>query len=205
MRIRIQSVPSPFDDPRVTPAAVEALIRAEAMGLLSGEITRLDESAMRGLGRGMAEAGIGSAFLSELGHSPNSDPAALAALLERINGVLDESPAPEHEWPALRDVLGLEPLAGLLGISISSARRYASRARRTPDPVADRLHFLALVVGDLIGAYNDVGVRRWFRRERRRLDGRAPVELLSGFWRPDDDGPRRVRDLARALRPSPAT
>ena len=205
MGIQIQSVLSPFDDPRVTPAAVGALIRAEAMGLLSGEITCLDESAMRGLGKGMAEAGIGGAFLSELNHSPNADPAALAVLLEMVNGVLDESPAPEHEWPALRDVLGLESLAGLLGISISSARRYASRARRTPDSVADRLHFLALVVGDLTGAYNDVGIRRWFRRERRQLDGRAPVELLSGYWRPDDDGPHRVRDLARALGPSPAT
>ena len=205
MSVRIQSIQSPFDDPRVTPAAVGALIRAEAMGLLSGEITRLDESAMQGLERGMAEAGIGAALLSELSHSPNADPAALAALLERVNGALDESPAPAHEWPALQDLLGLESLAELLGISVSSARRYASRARRTPDSVADRLHFLALVVGDLAGAYNDVGVRRWFRRRRSRLDGRAPVDSLSGSWRPDDDGPRRVRDLARALGPSPAT
>lgn len=205
MGIRIQSVLSPFDDPRVMPAAVGALIRAEAMGLLSGEIICLDESAMRGLEKGMAEAGIGGAFLAELAYSPNSDPAVLAALLQRVNGALDESPAPAHEWPALQNVLGLESLAGLLGISVSSARRYASRARRTPDSVADRLHFLALVVGDLAGAYNDVGVRRWFHRRRRRLDGCAPVELLSGSWRPDDDRPRRVRDLARALGPSPAT
>ena len=125
-------------------------------------------------------------------------PAALAALLERVNGVLDESPALKHEWPTLRDVLGLESLAGLLGISIPSARR-------TPDSVAARLHFLALVVGDLAGDDNDVGVRRWFRCGRRRLDGRAPVELLSGSWRPDDDEPRQVRDLARALGPSSAT
>ena len=92
----------------------------------------------------------------------------------------------------------MESLAGLLGISIPSARR-------TPDSVAARLHFLALVVGDLASDDNDVGVRRWFRCGRRRLDGRAPVELLSGSWRPDDDEPRQVRDLARALGPSSAT
>ena len=129
---------------------------------------------------------------------------ALAASLGRVDGVPGESPAPAHEWPALQDLLGLESLAELLGISISSARRYAARARRTPDSVADRLHFLALVVVDLAGAYNDVGVRRWFHRRRSRLGGRAPVELLRGRWRPDDDGPRRVQDLARALGPSPA-
>ena len=128
---------------------------------------------------------------------------ALAASLGRVDGMPGESPAPAHEWPALQDLLGLESLAELLGISISSARRYASRARRTPDSVADRLHFLALVV-DLAGAYNDVRVRRWFHRRRSRLGGRAPVELLRGLWRPDDGGPRRVQDLARALGPSPA-
>ena len=113
--------------------------------------------------------------------------------------------APAHEWRALQGVLGVELLARLLGISRSSARRYISGRRATPDVVAARLHFLALVVGDLAGAYNDIGVRRWFDRTRERLDGSTPAQALGGEWSPEDDGPRRVRDLAQALASSPAT
>ena len=203
--IHIQSVQSPFDDPTVMPVAIAALSRADAMGLLSGEIACLDDAAMRGLGTGMAEAGIGRDFLPELQSLSAGNPARLCALLGKINQALDESPAPTHEWQALQQVLGLELLARLLGISVSSARRYYSGARSTPDPVAARLHFLAFVVGDLAGAYNDIGVRRWFDRPRKPLGGTAPARLLVEDWSPDDEGPRRVRELARALRSSPAT
>ena len=105
----------------------------------------------------------------------------------------------------MQHVLGLELLARLLGISESSARRYLSGSRSTPDSVAARLHFLAFVVGDLGGAYNDIGVRRWFDRPRRRLDGSTPAETLGERWSPDDEDARRVRDLARALLSSPVT
>ena len=98
------------------------------------------------------------------------------------NEPLDESPVPANEWPALHKVLGPELLARLVGISASSMRRYLSGIRPTPDAVAARLHFLALVVGDLAGAYNDVGVRRWFERSRQRLGGSAPARLLAEDW-----------------------
>ena len=175
------------------------------MGLLPRQITCLDDTAMQGLETGMAEAGIGQTFLSELQRLPCSDPARLSALLERINEVLDESPAPAHEWRALQGTLGLDLLAKLLDISPSSARRYLSGSRTTPDTVAARLHFLAFVVGDLSGAYNDIGVRRWFDRVRRRLDGSSPAQMLAHGWSPDDEDPQRVRELARALVSSPVT
>ena len=203
--LHIQSVRSPFDDPKLASAAIAALSRADAMGLLSRQITCLDDSAMRGLETGMAEAGIGQSFLSELQRLPCSDPTRLSALLEKINEALDQSPAPAHEWRSLQSVLGLDLLARLLGISQSSARRYLSGNRSTPDAVAARLHFLAFVVGDLAGAYNDIGVRRWFDRRRKRLDGETPAQMLTDEWSPDDDAPRRVRELARALASSPAT
>ncbi len=203
--LHIQSVRSPFDDPRVASAAVAVLSRADAMGLLSRRIVCLDDSAMLGLETGMTEAGIGRAFLSELRSRPRPAPARLSAVLEKINEALDESPVPVREWPALEGVLGLDLLARLLGVSRSSARRYLSGARATPDAVAGRLHLLALVVGDLAGAYNDVGVRRWFDRPRKMLDGATPALSLGEGWSPDDDGPRRVRELARALASSPAT
>ena len=61
------------------------------------------------------------------------------------------------------------------------------------------MHFLALAVGDLAGAYNDIGIRRWFERKRTVLEGRAPAAVLRGKWQPEDPGPLQVRDLARAL------
>ena len=117
----------------------------------------------------------------------------------------DQSPAPAYEWRTLPDTLGLDLLTRLLGISQSSARRYISGRRSTPDAVADRLHFLAFVVGDLAGAYNDLGVRRWFDRRRERLNGNTPAEELGDEWSPGDEAPQRVRELARALLSSPAT
>ena len=197
--LHIQSVRSPFDDPKLASTAIGALSRADAMGLLSRQITCLDDNAMLGLETGMAEAGIGQTFLSELRRLPRSDPTRLSILLEKINEALEQSPAPAHEWRTLQSALGLELLPWLLDISQSSARRYLSGSRSTPDTVAARLHFLAFIVGDLSGAYNDIGVRRWFDRPRKQLDGCTPALLLAPGWLPDQEGPRRVRELAHTL------
>ena len=144
-------------------------------------------------------------FLGELRQPARTDPAHLAAVLAEIHDALDESPAPATEWPALHEILGADLLARLVGISASSTRRYLEGARATPDAVAARLHFLALVVADLAGAYNDIGVRRWFERPRKRLGGSSPARLLAEGWLPDDDGPSRVRELAAGLASSLAT
>ena len=111
----------------------------------------------------------------------------------------------DSEWPALRRVLGVDLLARLLCISTVSLRRYLSGVRGTPDDVAVRLHALALVVGDLAGAYNDAGIRHWFVRPRTALGNRPPADVLTTGWQPDDSGPRQVRGLARALTASSAT
>jgi len=203
--LHIQSVRSPFDDPRLASAAIGALTRADAMGLLPSPVTCLDHTAIQGLETGMAEAGIGRGFLAELQRMSRSDAALLSTLLKKINEALDQSPAPAHEWRTLQAILGMELLTRLLGVSLSSMRRYISGSRSTPDAIAARLHFLAFIVGDLGGAYNDIGVRRWFDRPRERLDGDTPARALGHEWSPEDDGPRRVRDLARALISSPAT
>ena len=129
----------------------------------------------------------------------------MAPMLEEMQGALGESPMPATEWPALQEVLGAELLATLVGTSASSVRRYLAGARATPDAVAVRLHFLALVVADLAGAYNDIGIRRWFGRARKRLGGSSPAHLLRGDWWPDDDGPNGVRELAASLAGSPVT
>ncbi|MDE0419698.1 MAG: hypothetical protein OXK76_02265 [Gammaproteobacteria bacterium] len=203
--VQLESVRSPFDDPRVASRAVATLIRADAMGLVPRKITCLDDSAIRCLGMGLERAGICRRYLPELHQPASTDPARLAVVLDEIRDALDASPAPATEWPALHEVLGAEMLARLVGVSASSARRYLAGTRPIPDAVAVRLHFLALVVADLAGAYNDIGVRRWFERPRKRLGGSSPARLLAEDWSPDDDGPSRVRKLAAALASSPAT
>ena len=156
---------------------------------------------MEALEARLAEAGIARLVRRPVG----SDPAQTAGWLRVLHEALAGSPVPASEWPALSRSLGLELTARFVGVSLSSARRYASGARATPDAVAARVHFLALVVGDLAGAYNEIGVRRWFDRRRAALGGRSPAEVLGGSWKPDDDGPKQVRKLAAALGFSPAT
>jgi hypothetical protein len=133
------------------------------------------------------------------------EPKLLEQYLDQVTEALEASPVPASEWKQLIRVLGIDMLDKLLGISAASIRRYARTIRHTPDDVAARLHWLALVVGDLAGAYNEIGIRQWFARKRAQLDGRTPAQLLAGEWTPDDPGPQRVRTLAHALAGSPAT
>ena len=88
--LQIQFVRPPFDEPQLASAAIAALSRADAMGLLSQQITCLDNSAMQGLQQGMAEAGIGRTLLANLHRQPCSDPVPLLALLKKINEALDQ-------------------------------------------------------------------------------------------------------------------
>ena len=205
--IRIESAKAPFTSPRIAFQAVTALGRADAMGLLPADehIETLDLPAFRKAVRHIHRAGIARNIQLDMGEDDANLGSGLEQSLEHLNLALEESPAPEFEWNRVTDVLGPELLSRLLGISPSSLRRYKAAARTTPDDVAERLHFLSLIVGDLSGAYNEIGIRQWFERKRAQLDGRTPLEWLKARWKPAQPGPRRVQDLARALVASPAT
>jgi len=202
--IQIESVKAPFTSPRLAFQAMTALGRADAMGLLPADehIQTLDLISFRKAVRHILRVGIARNIRLDLTDASGSN---LERTLEHLNLALEESPVPEFEWNRLAEVLGLELLGRLLGISATSIRRYRANARTTPDEVAERLHFLSLVVGDLAGAYNEIGMRQWFERKRSQLDGRTPLDFLKGRWKPAQPGPRRVQDLARALVASPAT
>lgn len=199
-QIQIESVLDPLDDPELVVFGVEALKLAEAMGLLPADesVRELGLPAMRRVAGLVGEAGIGMASAATLARARPSRAQVLEALRSLVDA-LEESPSPRSEWPALAEMLEPERLAILLDVSLSSVRRYASGSRPTPDDVAARLHFVAKVVADLLGAYNEVGVRRWFERPRQALAGRRPTDVLAGRWDPDDEGPRTVRSLARSL------
>ncbi|MBL8342677.1 MAG: hypothetical protein JNL30_14505 [Rubrivivax sp.] len=125
---------------------------------------------------------------------------ALALEVKRLAEALEDSAAPAAEWPAMRAVFGDEMLGALVEVSPASLRRYAGGERATPQEVADRLHWLALVVADLAGAYNDFGMRRWFERPRTQLSGKSPRQLLGRRWHVDGEPAQRVRALAAVLR-----
>jgi len=184
----------------------EAARRAVAMGIIEpGSVARGDLADVRHLAIRVRRAGIAAAAADELSNVAVPARADVAELLELMIGALEASPVPKFEWIGLGRVFDAEDLAALLNISASSLKRYEHGERTTPDPIAARLHFLALVVGDLAGSYNNIGIRRWFQRKRSLLGGRTPTALLTGEWDPEDEAPARVRTLARELTTLTAT
>ena len=125
--------------------------------------------------------------------------------LDGLLRVVEESPVPDKEWPAMRDIFGDEELTRLLGTSLSSVKRYAVSDRETPLDIAVRLHWLAMTVADLAGSYNELGIRRWFHRPRGQLGRKSPLQVLGKNWDPDSEQARRVRDLASSLAGAGAT
>ncbi len=164
----------------------------------------LDAAIFGRLAARLRKARIGGTVVPTLPAVAN-DPVLFEQCLDQLNGALEGSPVPSTEWSRLLRIIDRETLARLLGISPASVRRYAATARETPDDVAARLHWLALIVGDLAGAYNEIGIRQWLERKRTQLGGRSPAQFLTGRWKPDDAGPQQVRALAAALSGSPAT
>lgn len=182
--------------------------RSAAMGLLSeAEVTELNPGTVRSLVADLQQHGLAGAAgigLAPLMHDTPQpwDPATERLLEDRLDQlaqVLEDSPAPATEWPGMREVFGDELLAALLDVSPSSLRRYAAGERGTPDTTAARLHWLAMVVSDLAGGYNALGMRRWFERPRAQLGGVSPRAALGAAWQPDDAAAQTVRALAAAL------
>lgn len=201
----MDSKKSPLDDLDVAHAAAEAVRKAHAVGLIdrSPDFPELTYSEVRQTVARVREAGIATYATGIVERRDQPAAGELTRALRDIDARLEESPLPDTEWPRLTGILEPDQLAALLDISLSSLVRYAKGDRRTPDDVAARLHLIALVAGDLAGAYNAIGIRRWFERPRTALAGRTPASLLRGAWTPDDEGARRVRALARALVTSP--
>lgn len=185
----------------------ETVRKAHAVGIVEHPPSPADLTypVLRDVVLEVREAGIGTYAATEFARTQPSDTVTLARDLRELDALLEESPLPDKEWPRLLATFDRDQLGGLVGISPSSVNRYERGERRTPDDVAARLHSVALIVGDLAGAYNEIGIRRWFDRTRSALDDRSPAQLLAGEWQPDHPGPQRVRALARALVTSPGT
>ncbi len=171
-----------------------------ALGFLDeGErVDRLDLELVRRIALEASAAGIGQDAAVALLRGGNSG-SRLAALIERLDDSLAESPIPDRELPGLLRVFDREALAALTGTSSVSLGRYLAGTRKWPVALAGRIHWLARVLSDLAGAYNDFGIRRWFERERTQLGGRSPRQVLGTDWDPASPEVERVRQLAASL------
>lgn len=178
----------------------DAARRADAMGIFdSADLKAFDDEGARQVAARASAAGVGRTPAAQLRNVEKPTPAEVQEMLTTLIAALEQSPIPKFEWRSVARVFEPDQLAELLDISVSSLRRYQAGERNTPDDVAARLHFVALVIGDLAGTYNEIGIRRWFQRKRTQLDGRSPAATLGRNWDPDDPSPQRVRALAAAL------
>ncbi|MCW5661840.1 MAG: hypothetical protein KIT60_29405 [Burkholderiaceae bacterium] len=206
--IRIHPDSAPSANRRLHERLLTLLTRASAMGVLAGAtVTQIDAQAVQRVLTALHKQGLIGAAPVALAPLLKQGPARLDAAtaqrmadsVEQLVAVLDDSPVPSSEWAPMRAVFGDEVLGDLLGIAPASLRRYAGAERATPQATAERLHWLAMVVSDLAGSYNDFGMRRWFERPRTQLGGKSPRALLGARWTPDEKGAQQVRRLAATL------
>lgn len=197
--IQIATVEAPLNRPALLGPAVGLVRRALALGLLRDRerVDRLDMDLLRGIAREASSAGIGHDAAIALLELPT--PTRLGNAIARLDDALSGSALPDRELAQLNEVFDIDQLAGLVGTSAVSLRRYGAGTRSVPDPIAVRIHWLALVASDLAGAYNPIGIRRWFERPRTQLGGRSPRTLLGREWSPYQPRVQRVRQLAAAL------
>lgn len=207
-------------DPGLLDSVMTLLRRAEYLGLLESDADRRPDESWSWLPAvvaGMAERGLPAggrwrqldrtADWQRLIHGDTGIRAGgtskklggvLSGAVEQINDQLEMSPQPDGEWAPVIGTLGEDLLAELIGVSVSSVRRYATGSRVTPQVVAERLHFLALLIADLAGSYNDFGIRRWLNRPRTLLGGRTPASLL-GEFDPEGTDAAAIAKLAASL------
>ena len=182
--------------------ALDVVLKGQAMGLIDEKIDvfTFDFSVVQRFLKQIATYGIGRTQVRDLENWEGVDSAEITDRLDSLDQILEESAKPETEWPAVRRYLTDQLLVQTLGVSEISIRRYAGGERTTPAEVAQRLHFLALVIGDISGSYDHMGISQWFSRPRKKaFANKSPLDLLSRRWRPEDEGPSKVRQFARSL------
>ena len=177
-RLRLRSAQAPLDDPSVAYRAARLLGHLEAMGLLPDEraVTELSVDVLRGALEAASNAGLPVDLVQfDIGLK---GPSELPQSLDDLEAIVENNPA-TTELPSVTMWLGTDLSSELVGVSTSSLARYLTNRRSVPDDVAWRAHQACLLIGDLAGSYNEVGMRRWMVRERRELSGMSPIEAVN--------------------------
>lgn len=174
--LRISSVAPAFQPSDGLVSLIGLVSRVVAMGLLRGDpIERLDADAIKRVLDALQTGGLLGAQRARFAAMLRS-PDKTGEAIRQLIAVLEESPVPRTEWPAMRSIFGDEALAELLGVSRSSLKRYASAERVTPSKIAERLHWVAMVVADLAGSYNDFGMRSLVRAKPKPAPWSQPSQ-----------------------------
>jgi len=198
--IRLESVSTPFAESGSGAAAARVIAFAATTGLLENvNVRALDMPTWTAVLKRLRQLGIGKIQGGVAIGTREMDGNELSRAIDVIYNAIEASPMPTSEWTSMRELLKDELLERLLGVSRQSIERYASGERQTPQPVANRLHVIALIASDLAGSYNEFGIRRWFDRPRAQLSGKSPSAIFKGDWHPDAEMPRKVRELAAVI------
>lgn len=200
-KIQKPSINNPLDS-RVILAAIEFILKAEAMGLVKEPVDtlRLNLETIISVAQSVVNEGLARRVVIDPQRWREYEAKDLCLKLNALSDVLEHSPVPEREWPKVRELLSDNLLTGILHVSEPSIRRYVQGERQTTDAVIMRLHWLALVLGELLGSYNEIGARNWFGRPRKSFDGKTPFQMLaSKDWNPDDEEPKKIRDFVKSL------
>jgi uncharacterized protein (DUF2384 family) len=196
--LRLRSAERPFSDVAVAGQAARLLALAEALGLWQPHdlVETVNRNVFAEALEAVAAAGVAQKAPFDWVSNADASPQDFATWIKTLREDIAGSPVPELELPRLDTLFGTERLARSVGVASSSMRRYVAHEREAPDEVAARAHLLAQIVSDLVGSYNERGIRRWFQRPRSQLGGRAPEDILSGRWDPDDPEVAEVAELA---------
>ena len=196
-RLRFRSAEPPLDSSTTALKAGRLLAHLEAMGLLQGEgeISRLTVAILESA----LESAVNSGIPVDVAEYTRSlaDERGLSSFLDKAEAIVEENPVPT-ELPSVEAWLGPELSCEVVGVSRTSLNRYLKNARGLPDDVSWRAHLSCLLIGDLAGSYNEIGMRRWFVRPRGELDGLTPVDWLQKTRRADD-GFEKLRSLTSPL------
>jgi uncharacterized protein (DUF2384 family) len=196
--LRLRSAERPFSDVAVAGQAARLLALAEGIGIWQPRvlIEVLDRNVFVEVLESVAMSGVARHAPLDWERYAEKTPEAFATWIKTVRDDIAASPVPELELPKLDMIFGTDRLASSVGVASSSMRRYLAQDRDTPDEVAARAHLLARMLSDLAGSYNERGIRRWFERPRSQLGGRAPQDILSGPWDPDEPEVIKVAALA---------
>jgi len=200
-KIQKSSTSSPLDS-QVVMAAIDFILKAEAMGLLDEQVDTLNLNldAIIFVAKKVASEGLGRKVVIDPERWREYSSTDLRMRLNELSSILEDSPLPEREWSRVKELLQEDLMTGMLHISEPSLRRYAQGERQCSDNVSNKLHWLALVLGDLLGSYNEIGARNWFLRPRKSFGGKTPFQMLSARdWNPDDAGPIKIREFVKSL------
>jgi hypothetical protein len=207
--LQFESVEEPFrSHPDLAEVALRAVYTAEFLGVaphgahpVLGWDVLLAVSASLGSGKTtLVGLQVKEASTRLWERESTEQVTSVRRLLERLLAEAEASPRPTGEWQPVLSTLDEELVARLVGASPSSIRRYSSGGRETPQAIAERLHFIALVLAELAGSYNEYGMRRWFTRPRSALEGQSPADLMGKDFDPDGPDGERIRRLAESLR-----